>query len=49
MIKKIIYNYYYNKFMKENRKNDNEIDWTKWEYLDKQCNKFAIFKVKLPK
>lgn len=47
MIKKIIYNYYYNKFMKENNKAD--IDWTKWEYLDKQCNKFARFITKLPK
>lgn len=37
---KILYNMYFNKFMKENRKNDNEIDWTKWAYLDKQCNKY---------
>lgn len=37
---KILYNMYFNKFMKENRKNDNEIDWIKWAYLDKQCNKY---------
>lgn len=40
MIKKIIYNYYYNKFMKENNKPSDNIDWIKWEHLDKQCLKY---------
>lgn len=40
MIKKLIYNYYYNKFMQENNKPSYNIDWTKWEYLDKQCEKY---------
>lgn len=40
MIKKVLYNYYYNKFMKENHKSYDEINWARWDYLDKQCEKY---------
>lgn len=35
---KILYNMYFYKFMKENRKENP--NWTRWEFLDKQCDKY---------
>jgi hypothetical protein len=40
MIKTFIYNYYYSKFMKENSKNEKDIDWIKLSRLDKMCEKY---------
>jgi hypothetical protein len=40
MIKDLIYNYYYKKFMKENSKNEIDIDWNKLYRLDKMCEKY---------
>lgn len=39
-IKDLIYNYYYNKFIKENIKDDKDIDWDKWNRLDRMCLKY---------
>ena len=35
---KILYNMYFYKFMKENRKENP--NWARWEFLDKQCEKY---------
>ena len=35
---KILYNMYFHKFMKENRKENP--NWTRWRFLDKQCEKY---------
>jgi hypothetical protein len=40
MIKSILYNYYYKKFMQENGKTKEQINWSKWNYYDKQCEKY---------
>jgi hypothetical protein len=40
MIRNLIYNYYYKKFIKENNKYDKDIDWNKWNRLDRICEKF---------
>lgn len=37
---KLLYNFYFYRFMKENRKDINDINWSKWEFLDKQCDKY---------
>ena len=36
---KILYNMYFYKFKKENRKENP--NWTRWEFLDKQCEKYS--------
>lgn len=40
MIRELLYIYYYRKFMKENAKDDKDIDWIKWNRLDKRCEKY---------
>jgi len=40
MFKTLIYNYYYKKFMKENNKDENDINWEEWNRLDKICENF---------
>jgi hypothetical protein len=39
MLKDLFYMYYYRKFMKENAKEDKHINWTKWNNLDKICER----------
>lgn len=39
MLKYLLYNYYYHKFMKENAKDNKDIDWIKWRRYDKMCEK----------
>jgi hypothetical protein len=41
MIKSLIYNYYYNQFMKENSKDKKDIDWSKWNKLDRRCESLS--------
>lgn len=41
MIKRLMYNYYYLKFMKENSKDEKYIDWSKWNRLDKRCESLS--------
>ena len=38
-----LYNIYYDEFMKENNKEDNKIDWNKWNYLNRQCENYYRF------
>jgi hypothetical protein len=40
MIKSILYNYYYKKFMKENNKPESQINWSKWNKYDQLCEKY---------
>lgn len=40
MIKSILYNYYYKKFMKENSKDTSDINWNEWDRLDKMCERY---------
>jgi hypothetical protein len=40
MLKNLIYNYYYDKFIKENNKNEKDIDWIKLNRLDRMCEKY---------
>jgi hypothetical protein len=40
MLKNLIYNYYYKKFMKENSKAENQINWNKFNRLDRMCEKY---------
>lgn len=40
MIKSILYNYYYRKFMNENNKVESNIDWGKWNKLNQMCEKY---------
>jgi hypothetical protein len=40
MLKNLIYNYYYTKFIKENSKSENQINWNKLNRLDRMCEKY---------
>jgi hypothetical protein len=44
IITDLIYNYYYNKFMKENSKSENNINWVKLERLI-NCVKNSVDKI----
>jgi hypothetical protein len=37
MFKILIYDYYYKKFMKENKKDEKDINWEEWSRLDRIC------------
>jgi hypothetical protein len=39
MLKDLLYIYYYRKFIKENAKEYKYINWTKWNKLDKMCER----------
>jgi hypothetical protein len=41
MLKELLYIYYYHRFMKENSKSNDKIDWNKWNRLDKMCEKYS--------
>lgn len=36
----LLYNMYFCKFMKENRKETENINWNKWNFLNSQCDKY---------
>jgi hypothetical protein len=38
--KNLIYNHYCNEFVKENNKDEKDIDWNKWSRLNKMCEKY---------